>query len=438
MDTNLLSNAARLSDPDLLAHVKHLAYRERQATVALLVHLAELDARRLYLGEGHSSMFAYCTQVLQLSESAAYRRIEAARAARRFPSILERLEDGTASLTTVRLLAPHLTEDNHRGLLDATRGASRRDVEELVARLRPQPSVPDVIRKLPPVTSALEETMALLTAALAAPGEAGGDSRPCDAGDGLQAQGEGVAHGPPRTLDTGPMSFPGRDSVRSAVVTPLAPDRYKVSFTASTALHAKLRQAQALLRHQIPNGDLAKVFDRALTALLRDLAKQKAAGVERPRRAAVSNAHGVSESRHIPSAVKRAVWGRDAGRCAFVAPNGRRCGERGFLEFHHVVPYANGGQATEANIELRCRAHNGYQAACKLGERASKWRGTPVREARASYGSATNSPLGRVAGEVAGSLRPGGRTMRWVANLRDRESHPLAARHLGRRRASSM
>ena len=49
----------------------------------------ELDARRLYLGEGYSSLFTYCTQALHLAEGAAYNRIETARAARRFPMVLE-------------------------------------------------------------------------------------------------------------------------------------------------------------------------------------------------------------------------------------------------------------------------------------------------------------------------------------------------------------
>jgi hypothetical protein len=60
--------------------------------------------------------------------------------------------------------------------------------------------------------------------------------------------------------------------------------------------------------------------------------------------------------------VKRAVWRRDQGRCAFVATSGRRCAERGRLELHHVQPYAAGGEATVANIQLRCRAHNAYES----------------------------------------------------------------------------
>ncbi len=62
--------------------------REREATAALIAALGELDARRLYLAEGCSSLFTYCTQVLHLSEHAAYGRIEAARAARKWPVVL--------------------------------------------------------------------------------------------------------------------------------------------------------------------------------------------------------------------------------------------------------------------------------------------------------------------------------------------------------------
>ena len=66
-------------------------------------------------------MFTYCTQVLHLAEHAALNRIEAARAARRFPIILELLADGRIHLSAVRLVAPHLTERNHESLLSGTR-----------------------------------------------------------------------------------------------------------------------------------------------------------------------------------------------------------------------------------------------------------------------------------------------------------------------------
>jgi hypothetical protein len=65
--------------------------------------------------------------------------------------------------------------------------------------------------------------------------------------------------------------------------------------------------------------------------------------------------------------VRRAVWARDGSRCAFVSADGRRCEERGFLELHHTVPYAAGGNATVDTIELRCRAHNLYEAELDFG-----------------------------------------------------------------------
>ncbi len=149
MDPHVLSSVARLSDEALVARVKTLAAREREARTVLIAHLAELDARRLYLAEGCSSLFTYCVQVLHLSAHAAYGRIEAARAARRFPVVLERLADGSVNLTTIGLLTAHLTAENHRDLLEAARGKSKRQVEELVARLRPRPPVPASVRRLP-------------------------------------------------------------------------------------------------------------------------------------------------------------------------------------------------------------------------------------------------------------------------------------------------
>src|SRR5687768_1057103 len=106
-----------LPDCELLEAASRLAGAERRATTELIAALAEVDARRLYLGEGCRSLFAYCTQVLHLSEHAAYARIEAARAVRRFPVILERLSGGEITLTAIGLLRPHLTEANHLEIL---------------------------------------------------------------------------------------------------------------------------------------------------------------------------------------------------------------------------------------------------------------------------------------------------------------------------------
>ena len=110
-----------LSDEELVRNLESAVARERGATVQLIALLAEMDVRRLFLEQGHSSLFVYCTKCLHLSEHAAYGRIEAARAARKFPSILDKLADGSITLTTICLLSNHLTENNHERLLEAAR-----------------------------------------------------------------------------------------------------------------------------------------------------------------------------------------------------------------------------------------------------------------------------------------------------------------------------
>lgn len=189
-----------------------------------------------------------------------------------------------------------------------------------------------------------------------------------------------------------------------AGIRPLAPERYEVRFTASAETCEKLRLAQDLLGHAIPTGDVAQVIDRALTLLVTDLQRKKFANTKQRR-----PSRGQSEdSRNIPAEVKRAVSARDRGRCAYVAPNGRRCGEQRFLEFHHLHPYGSHGKPTVDNIQFRCRAHNQYEADLFYGPSRGYAGGDVVSETVGVYGSGTAVPLvlERVAGRRLTS-RPG-------------------------------
>jgi hypothetical protein len=338
-----------LSDSSLIAEVKRLAADEHRTTAALIASLAEVDARRLYLGEGCASLFAYCTRVLHLSEHAAYTRIEAARTVRRFPIVLQRLEDGDLTLTAVTLLRPHLADENCAELLDKARHATKRDVEHLVASIAPRRDARVMVRRLPQAVETTAVTPA--TAPLVLPNA-----------DAAAAPSSGETQSRQSADATAPVVPP---RPQAAKVQPLAPERYRVQFTVSRATHDKLRRAQDLLRHAVPNGDPAEIFDRALTLLLIQLERKKLAQATAPRPLSKAKRKG----RHIPASVRRRVWARDGGRCAFEGREGR-CGETGFLEFHHVVPFARGGEATVENLQLRCRAHNSYEAVQEFGDRA--------------------------------------------------------------------
>ncbi len=355
-----------LTDPQLIDALKRCVRDERGATAVLIAHLAEMDARRLHFGFGFSSLFEYCCDELGLSEDATCNRIEVARAARRFPVLLDRLADGSLSLSAAKALSSKLTDENHLELMAAAARLRRRAVEEMLARRFPKADVPTLVRKLPTKTPPVTiETSAGSTSAEGATTSIGGASNT------LPSLG----------------SAPPLPSPRQRLATPLSADRYQIRFTASAATWKKLRVARDLLRHAVPSGDAGEIFDRALTALIGDLARKKCGAVPRPAQRGRGTA---PSSRHVPAKVRRAVWARDQGRCAFVAASGRRCQERGRLEFHHVEPYAVGGVATVANIQLRCRAHNAYEAVLFYG---TDGLANVAGEPRATYGSSARDSI---------------------------------------------
>jgi hypothetical protein len=254
----------------------------------------------------------------------------------------------------VKLLAPYLTDENQADLVADTRQKNRREVEELLARRFPKRDALDSVRKLPapqpaPLPLNLRETA----------------RHP-----GPQLQPPPVPAAPlapavqPGTAPLGPADVTPAARQRPAV-TPLAPDRYQFTFTGDRETREMLELARDMLRHALPGGDTAAIVKRALRSLLEDLARAKFAATERSRTSGATD----PRSRHVPAHVRRAVWLRDQGCCAFVGESGHRCRERGYLEFHHVVPYASGGPTTVDNLQLRCRTHNAFEAERDFGER---------------------------------------------------------------------
>jgi hypothetical protein len=139
--------------------------------------------------------------------------------------------------------------------------------------------------------------------------------------------------------------------------------------TIDQSTHDKLRMLEDLLANQLPVADPADIVSRALDLLLTETLKKKAALTDRPRERAAngSGRQTVSRTRSIPAAIRREVWQRDSGRCAFVDERGRRCPSTRAVEYHHIRAYGIGGQHELDNITLRCRAHNQFQADLDFG-----------------------------------------------------------------------
>jgi hypothetical protein len=368
MHENILATAARLSDDALLARLKVLAVCERDATLELVGHLAELDGRKTHLAEGPGSLYTYCRDVLGYSEDAAWNRAATAGAVRLYPMILGWLADGSLNVTTVRILRPVLTRDNHLAVLKEARRRSKKEVELIAARLNPKPDVPSTIRKRPAPASVSMPLNATLSLA---------DDRPAP---------------------SLPVALPPVQLHRP-VIAPLTPERYRLQFTVSKETHDMLRRVQNLLCREIPDGDPAVIFERALDLLAHDVEKKKLAATTKPRPRRGTK----SGSRGVPAHVRRAVWKRDGGRCAF-AGNSGRCTERRFLEWHHVQPHGHQGPATVDNISLRCRAHNVYESELVFG----RFDPSIVREAAEMYGVLREIAPFRNGDPAAGSRAGGG------------------------------
>lgn len=352
-----------LSDDELLARLLEILEQSRRVESVLVAHIAEVDARGIYAREGSPSMYRYCIDALHLSEAEAYLRIGTARASRRYPVLSTMLEDGRLHLTAIAKLSPYLTDDNVDELLRRATHKTKKQVLELIAEIAPKPDVRSTIRKIPTrpaqkhPSARLEPTNELRLDAVL----------DCDASS------TGKASSPPRV---DPPAEPARkEPDLSAAVEPLAPERYKVQFTASVELRDKLAKLAALM----PGADLASMVDAAVTEKLERLEAKRYGKTKRPRKS-VDEADTSPGVRGVAAPVKRVVWERDGGRCTFETTAGKRCSERDRLQFHHEEPYAVGGDRSAENIRLLCHAHNRYMAELDYGkDKMDRYRHFPDR-----------------------------------------------------------
>ena len=365
-----------LSSADLLASTRKIVARSCDDEADLLVHLGEIDERKLYADRARSSMFGFCVSELGFSEDVAYSRINVARAARTLPGIIDVIRAGQVHLTGVRLLIPHLTPENHRDLLGRAAGKSKAEIEDLIVTFAPRPPVPEMIRKVPaqpglPVGGDEADSATAAT-----------DATP--AADGIESGSNASRFMAPSTR-----SAVAQQAARPASIAPLSVDTFKIQFTGSRALRDELREAQALLRHRVPRGDLASIVEMALDVLIAEVKKERFAVGRTPRhrKLPTRDETAVASSRHIPDEIKRAVFARDNGRCTFTDETGRRCNDANGLEYDHIDGFALAPVHSIERIRLLCRAHN-QRAAEKLYGREFMKR---ARAAKTATRSGTSS-----------------------------------------------
>lgn len=345
----MMERCRGMKDVELISELKFLVEREKRNLAGLLVHLAEYDLRRLYRDAGYPSLFAYCVKSLGYDENTAYRLITAGRVIKHYPSACPLIASGDLTLTAILVLSPVLTDENHARLLSEVKGKSRRELETIVAGIAPHPARPDFVEpyRIAPETW-MKSAETSPACAIVEPGQRGELwERPL----------------PPVQDATEPREW--------QAVIPISLNRVRIGFDAAVVVLQLLDRAKQVLNHKYPDGRIEDIMRDALELLLerRDPERKFARKAREPR--AIDTTSEGNEpleprflrawksGRYIPAGVKREVWQRDDGRCAFRFEDGNICGSKEGLEFDHVRPFAKGGRSeTARNVRLLCRLHN--------------------------------------------------------------------------------
>jgi len=332
----------KVSDNELIFDLKNLVQEERELLTTILRYLKEVEIRKIYLQMGYSSMFAYLTEELCYSESAAQRRIQAMRLLKDLPEIEAKIETGEISLSVAAAVQSYfkkeekkspLKKDEKLELINDLSGTSARECERHLIKLSPETALPS------------EKTR------------------------------------------------------------PLTCDSTLIQFVAGKDLMKKIERLKELTSHQNPEGKYEELFSRALDLALNKLdpiqrAARRAKKTKKSSRPSKSLIHisgnrpvrsqwpttvGKAlpqnklptprttklpptsavepKNRHIPNATRDKVWLRDQGKCQFKnLHTGKVCGSKRYLELDHKYPFALGGEHSESNLRLICRGHNQYRA----------------------------------------------------------------------------
>ena len=384
-----VSLPVELSDCELLTATRRLVGRSNQLLAALLGHLSEVEARGIHRTRACSSLYTYCIYELRFSEDEAFRRVAASRLVRRFPALLDAVASGELHLTGLLMLGPHLTAENLREVLARAKHRTKKEIARLVRRLDPLPDVPARIEPLGPAPARhvpATPTWSQFAESLCPVRELAPGDRPrewlqsADAHDAVECSSD-----VPKSEVDAKRAAPAR----------LEPERYRVQFTAGDEYVKLVEKAQALLSHSAERIPLDELQLRAMRLFVAELERKKRAATKRPGRARGAQAvakqlpsvrdqgtsqrahaepgdlggaagsgskHSRQRGRQIPAALRRAVFERDLGRCAYTDGSGQRCRETHRLELHHLEPFARGGKHTLANLALRCHAHNALAA----------------------------------------------------------------------------
>lgn len=257
-----------LTNDNLLTAVRSLLKEERRITREILDHINEVARRRLYADLGFSSIFDWLVKDLGYSESAAYRRMQAARVLQAVPEAAAKIESGALGLTVLSKVQTLIRADEKRTgerisiqekseILSKVESCSGREAEHRLAQ-----HFPEVAARFP---------------------------------DGLASQ----------------------EKVRA-----ISEDQVNVQVTLTREQFEKLKRIQELLSHTHGSSSHAEAFDAAMDVFLEK--KDPLKKTVKPRPAPCDTAAKVENdlchkpAKSLTPSTRNALLKKSGGRCEFV------------------------------------------------------------------------------------------------------------------------
>ena len=398
----ITSTIGVLSDDELLRHTSALVRHERHLQGAVIDHLAEIEARSLYLRRGCSSLFDYAVRELGYSDAAAGRRIGAVRLCADQPGARERLRNGSLTLSAAAELQWAFDRQRRRGSIAGT--ASSAPAGVVATRAAARVDMPSSAPSSPAEVASTDDPLADEPAPPLVI-DAAGRQRLVE-----EASGKSARQVRRMLADLDPELAPPADRVR-----PLGEGRYELKAVIDADCQQGLEHLRGLLSHVDPRmtvgqllgrivqealdrhdpsrpprgartgsgaaqresvgesvpapaakeraapepGHAVTVHDAAVPAdatptpertphptptsapspTRQEATDRRAAAGTKPAGAATSIGKPCASSRTIPAAVRRQVWQRDGGRCSYLdRRTGRRCNSRYLIEIDHIHP----------------------------------------------------------------------------------------------------
>ena len=300
----------QFSDQELLANIIILVKKEKNLTLSVIEHLAEIQNRRLFADLGYSSLFVYCTKHLGYCESEAYYRINAMKLTNTIPMAKVLIKTGLLTITNASQVYSTLKRIEQ--------------IEKLEGPEKSDHSSGDYKKLEKESSTKLAQKLII---------EVCGKSK-------REAEIILKGHHQPTKIK-----------------------KIKIEINESTYLDfEKYREENGYFSDE----EIIKKLFQLLYFKKNNIEKEDT--IETKTKA--TKIASVKNSRYIPTSLKITIKNRARNCCEYISPlNHNRCVEKRNLEFDHIQPFAKGGTNSIQNLRLLCKTHNQRMSILEFGQK---------------------------------------------------------------------